>query len=73
MAKVSLISQILEVQREIAKRKQVYPRLVAKGDMRKAEGELLIGRMEAVLATLLFVQQHENGFRAYIADRKADA
>ncbi len=73
MSKVSLVSQILEVEREIAKRRQVYPRLVAKGDMRQAEAELLIARMEAVFDTLTFLSAHEAAFREWHAQKKAAA
>lgn len=69
MSKVSLVSQILEVEREIQKRRQVYPRLVAKGDMRQAEAELLIDRMKAVRETLNFLQSHEAAFREWFSKR----
>ncbi len=63
MSKVSLVSQILEVEREIAKRRSVYPRLVGAGKMRAGEAELLIGRMTAVRDTLVFLQTHEATIR----------
>jgi len=71
MAKVSLIGQILEVEREIAWRKKNYPRMVAKGELREAEAELLIGRMEAIRPTLLFCRDNEADIRDYIAQRKS--
>jgi hypothetical protein len=71
--KISLIGQISEVQREIEMRRSVYQRRVADRKMKQAEAELLIERMEAVLATLLFVQEHEQDFRAYMQSRKAVA
>lgn len=70
MTRVSIVSQILEVEREISKRRQVYPRLVANRKMRDSEAALLIGRMEAVRDTLLFCQQHEVDIRAYISAKR---
>ena len=71
MSKVSLAGQIAEVNREIALRRNTYPRLVAAGKMRQGEADMCIQRIEAVLATLYFVQEHEAGFRAYVAEKKA--
>jgi len=68
---ISLIGQIAEVDREIAKRHEVYPRQVAAGRMKKAEAELLIGRMQAVRASLKFLQIHEADIRAMIAAKRA--
>jgi hypothetical protein len=73
MAKISLIGQISEVKRELAMRRQVYPRQVSAQKMRQQESEMLIERMEAVLSTLLFVQENEQGFRDYVAAKKAAA
>jgi len=73
MAKVSIAGQIAEVVREIALRKNVYPRSVAAGKLRQGEADLCMQRIEAVLATLLFVQKHEAGFRAYIEQKNEDA
>lgn len=73
MAKISIAGQIAEVRREIALRRGVYPKQVASGKMREGEAALCMDRIEAVLATLMFVQEHQEGFRAYIADRKAGA
>lgn len=56
---VSLSRQIGCVEREIAMRKRVYPRLVAAGKMRAAMASFEIGDMEAVLETLRWLQ--ENG------------
>lgn len=67
---VSLTSQIAAVQREIAQRAKVYPRLVAKGQMRQAEAELHIKHMEAVLKTLHWLQANETDVRAFVAARR---
>lgn len=68
---ISLIGQIAEVDREIAKRHQVYPRQVASGKMKQAEAELLIGRMQAVRASLAFLKANEGDIRAMVAARRA--
>lgn len=72
-AKVSIAGQIAEIHREIAMRRNVYPRMVADRKIRQAEADLCMQRIEAVLATLLFVQEHEAGFRAYIAEKRTTA
>jgi hypothetical protein len=50
---------IAEVQREIRKRREVYPRLVNKGRMRHGEMEELIAIMESVESTLTELQQQQ--------------
>jgi hypothetical protein len=71
MAKVSIISQILEADRELQMRRQVYARRVASRDMRQSEADLLIGRMEAIRQTLVFCQHNEADIRAFIAAKIA--
>lgn len=73
MAAVSIQAQLHEAQREIAKRREVYPRMVAKGSMRQAEADLLIGYMEAIRDTLLFCRDNQEAFRAFVAARKTGA
>ena len=68
-AKIPIASQIAEVKRELALRANTYPRLVGSGKMRQGEADLCTARMEAVLATLMFVQKHEGGFRAVASGR----
>ena len=68
--KITIVGQIAEVRREIALRKNVYPRRIAKSEMRQAEADLCMRRIEAVLATLMFCQEHEADFRAYIAAKR---
>lgn len=67
MAKISIIGQIAEVERELAMRESVYPRQISAGKMKKAEADMLIERMGAVRETLLFVQKHEKDFREFYA------
>ena len=68
--KLSLDAQIEEVLYEISQRKSVYPRLVQQRKLRESVGELHIARMEAVLATLRWLQQHEAFIRASIQNRQ---
>ena len=64
-AKVSLIGQIAELEREIAMRERVYPQQVAAGKMKQAEAEMLMDRMRSVHETLRFLQRHEKAFREW--------
>ena len=68
--KISITGQIAEVQRELALRRNVFPPRVAAGKMRQGEADLCMRRMEAVLATLMFCQEHEANIRAYIAAKR---
>ena len=49
---VPLRLQIAEVERELAMRRNVYPRFVSSGKMRKGEADEHTRRMQAVLETL---------------------
>ncbi|MCT7667650.1 hypothetical protein [Shinella kummerowiae] len=71
--KISIVSQIFEVDREIAMRERVYPREVQSGKLKKEEAEMLMERIHAVRATLVFCKEHEADIRAYIAAKKAGA
>lgn len=68
--KVPIASQIAEVKREIALRRNVYPGLVRNSKMRQSEADLCLRRIEAVLATLMFCQEHEASIREYIAAKR---
>lgn len=70
MARVALTVQIAEVRRELAMRRNVYPRQVSKGTMRQSEAELCIARMEGVLETLIFCQNHEDEIRTWMAEKQ---
>jgi hypothetical protein len=50
--KVTLEQQVAAVAREIAMRRNVYPRWVAAGKMEQAEAEHQVAAMNAVIATL---------------------
>jgi cbb3-type cytochrome oxidase cytochrome c subunit len=68
--RVSLTSQIAEVQRELKMRADVYPRQVAARRMRQAEADLHVAHMRAVLATLKWLQANEDAIRAHIENRE---
>lgn len=73
VAKIPIASQIAEVKRELALRANTYPRLVGSAKMRQAEADLCTARMEAVLATLVFCQEHEAEIRVFIRERREKA
>jgi hypothetical protein len=52
MSKFSLSQQLEEVERELALRAKVYPRMVAKGQIRQSEADYHTQRMESVAETL---------------------
>lgn len=55
-----LAEQIACVEREIAMRERVYPTLIARQRMSKANADRETAQMKAVLATLLWLQAHED-------------
>lgn len=57
--KVFIGAQIQEVDRELVLRRRVYPNLVRKGEMRESVSALHIERLEAVRATLEWLQLNE--------------
>ena len=69
--KISIIGQISEIDREIAMRERVYPREVQAGRMKVGEAEMLLERIHAVRATLVFCKDNEADIRAYVAAKKA--
>ncbi|WP_026379394.1 hypothetical protein [Afifella pfennigii] len=68
--KHSLTAQIEEVEFEIRQRGGVYTRLVASRRMRQSVADLHMARMQAVLATLRWLQTNEGEVRAFVASRK---
>lgn len=68
--KVSLIGQIAEVDREITMRQRVYPEQIRRGKMRQAEADLLMGRIHAVRASLVFLKDNEDDIRRMVAERR---
>jgi hypothetical protein len=57
--KLSLDSQIAEIDRELAQRKLVYPRLVANRSMRQSIADLQMGQLQAVRDTLVWLKENE--------------
>lgn len=70
MARISIIGQIVEAERELAMRHQTYPRMVGAGKMRQGEADMLIARQEAIIATLKWVKANEPDIRAWIEAKK---
>lgn len=62
--KISLTSQIQEVEREIAQRRDVYPRMVAARQIKQSLADYQMHRIEAVLATLKWLQANEAAIKA---------
>ena len=71
--KFSLQAQIEEVQRELEQRAKVYPSLVKSRGMRQSVADFHVARMEAVKATLLWLQQNETEIRQIMAERRKAA
>ncbi len=69
--KISIVGQIAEIDREISHRASLYPRLVQQGRMKEEIRVMLMERIEAIRATLIFCKEHENAIRTYIAEKKA--
>lgn len=65
--KVSLASQIAEVERELEQRKLVYPRLVASRGMRQGIADLQMAHLQAVRDTLVWLKENENMIKQRLA------
>ena len=64
MSKISIDQQIDEVDRELKKRVEVYPRQVSSGKLRQSIADYQVKRMEAVKATLEWVRDNQDALRA---------
>ena len=62
--KILLSEQIAEVGREVGQRRKVYPRLVGKGQLARADADHHLARMSAALATLRWLARHATRIRA---------
>ncbi|WP_421579086.1 hypothetical protein [Shinella sp. M31] len=69
--KISIIGQIAEIDREIAEREKLYPRLVREGRMPEEKRVMLMDRIFAIRATLNFCRENETDIRAWMAEKKA--
>lgn len=64
-----LSQQIAEVRREIAIRVRAYPGFVARASLTQDEADEHLATMQAVLATLLFVQRYSARIRSALEFR----
>ncbi len=69
--KVGIETQIGEALRELDMRKQVYPRQVARHQMRQAEADLKISYQQAIVTTLVYVRDNMEGIKAYAAAKRS--
>lgn len=67
--KISLTSQIQEVERELSQRRSVYPRMVATRKLKQSLADYQMQRLEAVLATLKWLQANEAAVKAALKPR----
>ncbi len=58
-----LSRQIAEVEREIALRKAVYPRLIAQGMLRRSVAWVQLGHLRAAARTLKWLRRNEPRLR----------
>lgn len=65
--KFSLNQQIDEIDRELAQRRDVYPRQVATRKLRESHAKFQMERLEAARATLVWLQQNENLIKQRLA------
>jgi hypothetical protein len=65
--KISLRSQIAEIDRELGQRKLVYPRLVSCRGMRQGIADLQMAHLLAVRDTLLWLQANERLIKQRLA------
>jgi hypothetical protein len=72
MTEFSLVAQIAEVEREIVMRNKVYPQWVARAKMKQGEADYHLGRMEAVLVTLKWLQRNEAKIKQKVEDTSGD-
>ena len=54
----SLDEQIAEIRRELALRKNVYPKMIARGTIKQDKAEICVSRLRSVEKTLLELGQY---------------
>ena len=69
--KFNLRQQIEEIDRELRKRAEVYPRWVRSGKIKQSQADYHVARLEAVKTTLEWLATNETEIRAYVEQRKA--
>jgi hypothetical protein len=62
--RIPLSEQIAEVGREVGLRRKVYPRLVGKGQLARADADHHLARMSAALASLRRLARNPTRIRA---------
>jgi len=67
--KISLSQQIEEIDWELARRKNDYPRLVSRGKLRESEADYQMERLRAARATLEWLQGNEDFVKWAIANK----
>lgn len=63
LADFGIRAQLAEVRRELAFRKLIYPRMIARGTKSREDAEKQIAAMEAVAETLFNLCKREEEFR----------
>ncbi len=71
--KISIIGQLAEIDREIQIRERVYAEQIRTGKMKTEAAAMLMDRIHAIRATLVFCKENEADIRAFVAARKAGA
>ena len=72
-AMVSVADQIAELRREVAMRRNVYPKRVVAGAMTQGDADRKMAVLEAAIATLRFIEQHRDALRALIMELRDTA
>lgn len=70
--KFSIQAQISEVERELALRRGVYPRLVSSKKMKEAEADYHMERLHAVLQTLKWFEKNGDRIKELLAKEGTD-
>jgi len=67
---VTLAHQIAEVRRELAMRKNVYPKQIARGTLRQGEADECMRRLQGVHDHLIWVERNEADIREVAKERE---
>jgi hypothetical protein len=65
--RISLASQIAEVERELKQRSLVYPRMVASRGFKQGLADLQVSHLQAVRETLLLLKANEPAIKQRLA------
>jgi hypothetical protein len=64
--KISIGQQIEEAELELKFRRDVFPRQIMAGKMRQGEADYRTARMEAICASLIYLQTHEEAIKGAV-------